>query len=155
VTLFIAIGNPLRGDDGVAQAVLDQLAADERVVMRSLHQLAPEVAEEIANYATVVFLDADQSAGEVILAAVDEHRPTRRSLTHISSPDEIVVLARALFGFRGEALLCRIPATDFAPQHCLSQQAEAAAAIAAKRLVAEFLSPPPTPGSLHECGTSS
>jgi hydrogenase maturation protease len=142
VTLFLAIGNPLRGDDGVAQAVLDQLEAHERVVMRSLHQLAPEVAEEIAAYATVVFLDADQSAGEVILETVDE-RPTRRSLTHISSPGEIVVLARALFGFTGEALLCRIPATDFAPQHCLSRQAQAAAAIAAQRLAADFLSPPP------------
>ncbi len=67
--LVIAYGNPLRCDDGVAW----QAAEEIRRKLPSLaevvcvHQLAPELAEEISRAGTVIFLDAtgDGEPGKV------------------------------------------------------------------------------------------
>jgi hypothetical protein len=60
----------------------------------------------------VVFLDADPAS---LRPAIEPIRASAQpsSLTHVAAPGEIVALARALFGFTGEAFLCRIPARDF------------------------------------------
>jgi hydrogenase maturation protease len=118
--LFIALGNPLRRDDGVAHAVLELLAA-ERVESWRLLQLTPEVAAEIGGCSAVVFVDADAATEEVVLEAVKE--TTRGALTHIVAPWEVVALSRMLFGFTGSAFLCRIPANDFSPGEGLSRHA--------------------------------
>ncbi len=110
--LLIACGNPLRRDDGAAHRVLRFLAPAPDRVFREVLQLTPELAEEIARFDRVVFLDAD--AGSNVLAIEPLCRTMAHSpLSHFSTPAEIVALARALFGFAGDALLCRIPADDF------------------------------------------
>lgn len=48
----IGIGNPLRGDDGVG-ALLAEAAGG-----RSVHQLTPELADELAPLERVLFIDA-------------------------------------------------------------------------------------------------
>ena len=104
--LAIAIGNPLRGDDGVAHQV--HIPGFER---QDVLQLTPELAEEIASFELVVFLDASMTATKLHLEPVG---PSAGSpLTHFCSPGEIVALARGLFGFAGRAYLCHIPASDF------------------------------------------
>jgi hydrogenase maturation protease len=117
-TLLIACGNPLRGDDGAASEVLRLLASTPDREMLAVQQLTPELAEEIARYDRVVFLDAAVDANLTIgpLSAPVPWLP----LTHVSNPMEIVALSRTLFGFTGEALLCRIPARDFLPGGNLS-----------------------------------
>ena len=119
--LGIAIGNPLRRDDGAAHHV-PMPAGFER---RSLIQLSPEVAEEIALFDLVVFLDASATATEPGVEPVAEPaRPTSGSpFTHVCSPSEIVALARRLFGFSGRAYLCHIPAQDFSTGEKLSARA--------------------------------
>jgi len=113
-TLLIACGNTLRGDDGVADEALRlaQLPAD--CEMRAVHQLTPELAEEIARFRRVVFVDADARSVRLTIEPVGA-TVARSPLTHVSTPAEIVALATALFGFTGEALVCRIPARDFSP----------------------------------------
>lgn len=114
--LAIAIGNPLRRDDGVAHHV--HIEGFER---QDVLQLTPELAEEIASYNLVVFLDASATATKPRLEPVE---PSLRSpLTHVSSPGEIVALARSLFGFDGRAYLCHIPARDFSNGEKLSARA--------------------------------
>jgi Ni,Fe-hydrogenase maturation factor len=117
-TLLIACGNPLRRDDGAASEALRHLAQAPNRVLRSVRQLTPELAEEAARFDRVVFLDADAGAARVTI----EHLGPgfgrgaslpRSPLTHFATPAEIVALSRGLFGFAGEALLCRIPARDF------------------------------------------
>jgi len=112
-TLLIACGNPLRRDDGLASEALRFLAQAPDRELRPVRQLTPELAEEAARFDRVVFLDADTSASRVTIEKLDVSM--RSALTHFTTPAEIVALARGLFGFAGEALLCRIPARDFSP----------------------------------------
>jgi hydrogenase maturation protease len=124
-SLVIAIGNPLRRDDGVAHHV----PAPPGALMRSMLQLTPEVAEEIAPFALVVFVDASVTAGVPHLEPVAECPES--SLTHTCSPGAIVALARALFGFAGRAYVCHVPIADLSPGEGLSPLAQQLAARAA------------------------
>lgn len=121
--ILISIGNPLRGDDGIAHRVLQQLGQDLACETRSVLQLTPELAAEIADYSTVIFLDADASATDL---SIDPVLPPASppSLSHIATPGEIVALSSALFGFRGRAFVCRIPAADFSPGETLGISSE-------------------------------
>ena len=127
--LAIAIGNPLRRDDGVAHRLLISL---KNCDIRAVLQLTPELAEEIAGYAEVIFIDADAAAEEPRIDPIAGHIPSV-PLTHSSSPREIVALARAFYGFSGHAFLCHIPAWDLSAGEGLSAAAEgvAEAAVAA------------------------
>ena len=127
--LVVAVGNVLRGDDGVAHAVLGLAHADAL----ALAQLTPEVAEQIALYATVIFVDADAGAADLRIETVEE-LSSAPSFSHASTPAEIVALSRSLFGFRGRALLCRIPAHDFSAGEGLSPRTRALAARAKAEL---------------------
>ena len=134
-TLLIALGNDLLSDDGVAHEVPRALTPHADIETRSLIQLTPEVAEEIAGYDLAVFIDADASAPEVIFEPVDEVPPAH-ALTHVSTPGEVVVFSRTLFGFSGRAILCRIPAADFSAGAGISKGASHAARLAASQLQA-------------------
>lgn len=129
--LLIALGNPLRRDDGVAQKVVDLLP---RVVCsRRLLQLTPEVAPTLAGFDLVVFIDADVQSKELKIEAVGQNG-SRSALSHHADPASIVELATRLFGFTGRALLCRVPGEDFSSGEGLSPQAAKAAAAAAVEL---------------------
>ncbi len=117
--LVIAIGNPLRRDDGVAHSVRIRRRVESRAVM----QLTPEMAEEIARYDPVLFIDADVSAKRVWIDALDSVAAPS-ALTHVSGPAEIVALARKLFGFSGRVYTCHIPAGDFSEGVGLSPRAK-------------------------------
>jgi len=111
-SLFISCGNTLRCDDGVAHRVLELLPAAAEREVRSVQQLTPELAAEMAGFDLVVFLDADAASLRPAIEPIGAWAP-RSPLTHVTEPAEIVALARALFGFTGEALMCKIPARDF------------------------------------------
>lgn len=131
--LLVAIGNPLRGDDAVAQAALELIPPSPGVETLSVNQLTPELSAQIATYDLVVFLDADLLASEVTLTPI-EPAPPPPSLTHVSAPEEILALARSLYAFTGRALACRLPITSLAPGEPLSPRARHSAAQAAQLL---------------------
>jgi hydrogenase maturation protease len=131
--LVIAIGNRLRADDGVAHRVVDLLAAKPNVTTRSVIQLTPEIAAEIAHYDVVVFADADARAEQLQIEPIGI-APAPLPLTHASHPSEVVALARTLFGFAGKACLCRIPANEFSASENLSAGANTAARKAAQTI---------------------
>jgi hydrogenase maturation protease len=118
--LLITLGNPLRRDDGVAHAVPKYLSCESR----SFLQLTPEVAEDIARFDTVIFIDADVRATEMSIEGVAESRSSP-ALTHVSTAAEVVALSKALFGFTGRAFQCGIPAADLSFQEGLSPRASA------------------------------
>jgi hydrogenase maturation protease len=124
--LVIAIGNPLRSDDGAASRVLELLRCRTGVTSRAVLQLTPEMAEEIAAHDTVVFVDADVSVSEPRIEVVNS-LPCSSPLTHVARPDEIVALARSLFEFSGRAYVCRIPAGYFSAGQKLSLYTETSA----------------------------
>ena len=90
--LFIAIGNLYRRDDGVAHKVLELLRAPSALVTtRSLLQLTPEVAEDLARFDRVIFIDADVEPGEPSLTLVEANAQTRSRLGHAMGPEEVVL----------------------------------------------------------------
>jgi len=138
--LIIAIGNPLRRDDGVAQAVAARFEDDPRIGLRRVLQITPEIAAEIAGCDSVVFVDADLTVTRLTMAPVNESGLCP-PLTHASTPPEIVALSRNLFGFVGTALLCRLPVEDLSSGEGLSRRATESAtlAVSALRQWSEYL----------------
>ena len=131
--LAIAMGNPLRHDDGVATHVLDALAEDTDVEKLPVVQLTPEIAEQISSYSVVVFVDAHVNAKFPMILEV-ESVLVPIPLTHVASPAEIVAIARAIFGFSGHAYICRVPASDFSEGEGLSKRARSFVQPAAREI---------------------
>jgi len=133
-TVFIAIGNSLRRDDGVAHRVLELLGPVANVVMRGVLQLTPELAGEIAEAGKVVFIDADLSPGKPRVEPLGPDPMARSPLGHAMPPHEVVALSRSLYDFRGQAYLCHVPGVDFSEGESVSPEAEANAKAAADLL---------------------
>ena len=133
-TLLVAIGNTIRRDDGVAHRVVELLGPLPATECVTTMQLTPELAEEIAAYGRVIFIDADIDPGEARLEELPEGMAARSALGHALSPVALIFLSRKLFGFTGQALLCRVPGHDFAEGESLSPEAEANARRAAEIL---------------------
>jgi hydrogenase maturation protease len=101
--LLVGFGNPLRGDDGVARHAVESLPpacipAGTRVL--SCHQLAPELAHDVAGSARVVFVDAQASGvpGRVRVRRVREEAAAPSAFTHHFEPGHLLHLARLLLG---------------------------------------------------------
>ncbi len=134
MTLLVAVGNPLRGDDGVAHRVLELLPEAQQVLQMSRHQLTPEMAEDVAAASEVYFIDADAAATEAAIEPLAPAAGTAYAPAHIFAPSRLVALAIDLYGWKGRAFLCRTPAVDFSPGMRLSALAEAGARAAAALL---------------------
>ena len=72
--LVIAYGNPIRSDDGVAWHAAEEIRRklESLVEVICVHQLTPELAEEISRVSTVIFVDAarDVDPGKVVCRPV-------------------------------------------------------------------------------------
>ncbi len=132
--VYIAIGNRLRRDDGAAQRVVEVLRPSAGAEVRLVHQLSPENAEWLEGKDTAVFIDASLSAGGVRLEPADPEDAAHSPLAHFLPPAAVVALARALYGFTGQAWLCHVPGADFGSGEGLSREAEANAQAAAALL---------------------
>jgi hydrogenase maturation protease len=125
--LCIAIGNALRGDDGAGQRVLELLGHSDRVLMRSVVQLTPELAAEVAAFEIVLFIDADVACSDPHIESVSRGPIRGTPLTHAAAIFEVVGLAERIYGFSGASFICRVPARAFEIPEALSPVAEAGA----------------------------
>lgn len=125
--LVIGYGNELRGDDGAGPAaavLLRRRLAPEMARVLTVHQLLPELAEELSRSTFAVFIDADCSIppgqfGRCDLApAVDRDK----TLGHQQSPEGLLMMARQLYGHTPPAILFYIGAADFEFRQGLSRQ---------------------------------
>jgi hydrogenase maturation protease len=117
--LVIGYGNPLRGDDGLGREAALQLAQIFReepdVSVLSLHQLAPELAEDISNAQFVLFIDAAllNAPGAIVrttLHAEDAPAP----MTHAVTPQQLLSAASQLYGQAPEAIGLTLSGKSFA-----------------------------------------
>lgn len=138
MTLLFAIGNPQRGDDGVASDVCSRLGQGDWKVIETM-ELMPEMAEDAARAEQLVFVDADYRGGSPSLASLAQVACHPGPMTHSLRPCDLVAFARRLYGFRGQSWLLRVPGTDFGLGHSLSPMARANSELAA-RMLAGFLS---------------
>jgi hydrogenase maturation protease len=104
--LIVAYGNPMRCDDGLAWRAADALEkrfSTPGVEILRVHQLAPELAEDITRCDTVIFVDAasaesgNGNPGEVRCLEVGLSEGPPR-FTHQLSPGAVITLARQLYG---------------------------------------------------------
>ncbi len=138
VLLLIGIGNELRGDDGagrvVASRVLDLELPGVRVL--SVHQLLPELVEDLAGHPRAVFVDADPQADSlrvgVVVPAV-----ARTRITHHCTPEGLLGLAKTAGMRVPSAVTIGVPARDLGFGTTLSVPA-AAGVEAAIQLIADL-----------------
>lgn len=139
--LGIGIGNPLRGDDGVGALLAAQVGG------RSVRQLTPELAEELAGLEEVLFIDAwlaPAGAGPELRELCPAGSgggggAGSPAQSHHLEPATLLALSRLLYGRAPEARLLLVPA--FACGHGTVFSAELRALLPrARALLRQWLS---------------
>ena len=134
--LVIGIGNPLRGDDGVGALLAEQAAvftaADPGgpVAVRSVQQLTPELAEELAPLDAVLFIDAWPAPvgadPQLIALSPAGGAGGTHPDSHRLEPAALLAVSQALYGCAPEAQLLLVPAQAFEHGTALSAELKAA-----------------------------
>jgi hydrogenase maturation protease len=112
--MVVGYGNSLRSDDGVGPAVAARLAGDPRlagVIIRTEHQLTPELAADASQASLLVLVDAgtDEAPGEVSVRRLEPSLVEGGTAwTHHLDPSALVGLARALWGSAPPVILVSI-----------------------------------------------
>ena len=165
-TLVCGFGNLYRRDDGVGRAVVNKVR--ERLGHASLHplddgfnelgrsidtialhQLVPEMAEIVADYELVIFVDAHVADLSQLLR---EERivPAYRStsfVSHQTHPAMVLELAEKMYGHAPQAVMLSLPGYDFDFGEGLSAETCSLVSSAANRIVE--LSANSLPGDKH------
>ena len=115
--LIVGYGNPLRGDDGVGQAVARAFAneaAIDGVDAIACHQLTPELAERFAAAARVVLIDAaaGPEAGRISVIPLQPAPAPASTLGHHVEPSQLLHMAQRLYGRSPEAYLVTVGASS-------------------------------------------
>lgn len=154
-TLVVGFGNLYRRDDGVGRAVVNRLrqrlgrepldSMDDgfddlghQVDTVVMHQLVPELAETLADYELVVFVDAH--VGATIPEPLHEERLEVVHRTpfvyHQTHPSTVLALTRQMFGRVPEAVLISLLGHDFDFGEGLSEETAALVEPAVVRILA-------------------
>lgn len=106
--LVVGFGNALRGDDAFGWFVAELIAEDPRfadTVVLAVHQLTPELAEDVARASQLVLLDAARSGapGEIRMTQVqaDGGSTSLRAgllMSHRLDGPELIDLVSELYG---------------------------------------------------------
>ena len=153
-TFVFGYGNPDRQDDGVAWHVLATLArrlgwqvpasieeeffpADGAPDLAYDLQLTPELAQTIAGYRRVCFIDAHTGdiPEEICMVEVKgeyQHSP----FTHHMTPSTCLAMAQTLYGSSPEAILVSVRGYEFGFSQSLSARTELLAEQAAQIIYA-------------------
>jgi hydrogenase maturation protease len=149
VILLIGYGNDLRRDDGAGLVLaesIEQVWRTQQVAVKriSVHQLTPELAEEIARpeVTGVIFVDTRAVAPGEATPGVQVQPlhvgPPSSSLGHHLDPATVLIYADRLYGRRPPTWLVTVPGKDFGYGEGLSQATQKALT-AAQALPVELL----------------
>ena len=117
LTLVIGYGNELRGDDAIGQLVARAVAAWDLPGVRALavHQLTPELAEDLAHADYAIFVDAYRA--EVGTATIEmrtvDALPLRSLVWHTGEPHLLLALAHTVYNRSSRAWWITVPAMGF------------------------------------------
>ena len=153
-TLIIVFGNVYRRDDGVGYATLnavrerlgrpplevdddgfDDLGHEVDTIL--LHQLVPELAENVAPYDRVIFVDAH--VGHVPDLIYEEELDVcyrSATVTHTLHPCSVLALCEQLHGHAPQGILLSIRGYDYEFGEGLSDETAALVPQAADRILA-------------------
>ncbi len=134
--LVIAYGNPLRGDDCLAWRAADALVkklAPPQVEVFRCHQLVPELADKMAQFETVIFVDAAIAAkgaqpGDVRVEEIHPQDTLAAAVrfSHQLSPATLLSMAALLYGAMPQAYVATITGESFEPGVSVSSAVERA-----------------------------
>ncbi len=113
-SLVIGYGNDLRSDDGAGRVVADRIEAMRLpdVAVRSVMQLTPELALDIAGVDTVVFVDASIDVARTTLEPVDAAPVGPSAMTHYNTPATLLGMTATVGAMPSTAVTVSIPVTD-------------------------------------------
>jgi hydrogenase maturation protease len=126
--LVIGYGNTLRGDDaaGVQAAELISKRHPETTCVL-LHQLVPELSEQIAECDLVFFIDAQQGITQPNARLIEPGNKADQPRTHFISPESLLALSQQLYQRTpSKAYIVGIPAAEFEFSESLSAQTDRA-----------------------------
>ncbi|MCB9358163.1 MAG: hydrogenase maturation protease [Calditrichaeota bacterium] len=128
-TLIIGIGNALRGDDGVAQRVIELISHQHmHADLECVTQLTIEHSQKLRNYETVLFIDASilLPPGEWTIESLAPHGMCSAQASHHCTPADVIELAALLFDASPDAYLLSIGASKFDERDSLGEPLQAA-----------------------------
>ena len=126
--LVIGYGNTLRGDDAAGIRAAELIAKRRpEIECVCMHQLMPELAEQIAVSDIVIFIDADvnfaQPNVQLVEPSVEEDQPR----THFISPESLLRLSQQLYQRMPlKSYVIGIPASQFEFSEELSESTKKA-----------------------------
>ncbi len=139
--LVIGYGSDLRGDDAAGLLAARRLA---RLGFHAIavHQLTPELAEQVAAARQVIFLDADArvASGEIAVERIAATEATG-ALEHHATPAGVLRLAKEAYGAAPEARVIGLGGRRFHVGARPSSEARRAIARAIAATHAEWLPP--------------
>ncbi|HEY7418801.1 MAG TPA: hydrogenase maturation protease [Ktedonobacteraceae bacterium] len=116
-TLVIGIGNPLRSDDGLGWAIAHQLSQDGAMNcdIHTVHQLTPELAQDMATARLVVMIDAslEGEPGELRMREISPATKADAAGTHHTTPEELAALTAAIYGQCPPVLVITVTGANF------------------------------------------
>ena len=155
-TLIIGFGNPDRQDDGIAWHILSRLAAYFKIersdedaddflpggsnpdLLFAL-QLTPEMAETIAQYERVCFIDAHTGDIQEELRVQEINAAFQNSpLTHHMTPQTLLSLVETLYRKKPGAILISIRGYEFGFMRSLSNNSAGILPTAVQRIIEWF-----------------
>jgi hydrogenase maturation protease len=126
--LVIGYGNTLRGDDAAGIHAAELIAKRRpEIECVCMHQLMPELAEQIAVSDIVIFFDADVNVTQpnvrLAVPSVEDDQPR----THFISPESLLRLSQQLYQRMPlKAYIIGIPASQFEFSEELSESTKKA-----------------------------
>ncbi|HET8841077.1 MAG TPA: hydrogenase maturation protease [Ktedonobacteraceae bacterium] len=117
--LILGIGNPLRSDDGLGQAVAERLAqaVDLDCDIRTVQQLTPELAQYLAGAGFVIMIDASREgepgAVRISSLALSTLQPTGGIGAHHLTPEDLARFTTALYGRCPPVMIISVTGVNF------------------------------------------
>ncbi len=126
--LVIGYGNTLRGDDAAgiraAELIAKRFAEVECVLV---HQLMPELAEQISGCDIVIFIDADVNVTQPVIKSIRPGIEENQPRSHFISPESLLRLSQQLYQrIPQKAYVIGIPASQFEFSEELSEMTKKA-----------------------------
>ncbi|RCJ26494.1 hydrogenase maturation protease [Nostoc sp. ATCC 43529] len=132
--LAIGYGNELRSDDGIGQRVAKALHLSN-VQSLAVHQLTPELAQNLAHADLAIFIDAC-FASQSSQIEVEPLSPASFKIIagHMGDPRSLLALTKAIYGYCPRSWWIKVPGVNFELGQTLSSIAETGVAIALQKI---------------------
>ncbi|HIK37105.1 MAG: hydrogenase maturation protease [Geminocystis sp.] len=130
--LLIGYGNTLRSDDGVGYMVACQLQSQNIPGLETIATLSltPELSEKMAEYQTVIFVDACVSQDTLTLTRIETPHQPPDNWPHKLTPASLLKLTQWIYHKTPDTWIIAIPAKnlDFGQNisQCTKKQAQLA-----------------------------